>query len=154
MPNNPQNIIIHCSDSSFGDAAEIRRWHVDGNGWDDIGYHCVLLNGFRMKRQQYNELDDGLIEIGRDPHMIGAHCREGGMNLKSLGICMIGQDEFTTKQFEALERLVKVWRELYKIPNENIYGHKDFNKAKTCPNFEVKDWVESAKLLNVGWIVG
>ena len=34
-------IIVHCSATREGeniDVAEIRKWHVEGRGWSDIGY--------------------------------------------------------------------------------------------------------------------
>ena len=48
-------IIIHCSATVEGvnvSAATIKRWHVQGRGWSDIGYHYVI--GL-----------DGAIEYGR-----------------------------------------------------------------------------------------
>ena len=35
-------IIIHCSatpELKDFDVKDIRGWHVEGNGWSDIGYH-------------------------------------------------------------------------------------------------------------------
>jgi hypothetical protein len=52
--------IIHCSASTQGDVAEIRRWHL-ARGWNDIGYHFVIR-------------PDGEVEVGRMLHEIGAHC--------------------------------------------------------------------------------
>ena len=40
-----KKVIIHCSATkpSMDIGAEtIRRWHVDGNNWADIGYHFVV----------------------------------------------------------------------------------------------------------------
>ena len=38
-------IILHCSDSEFGNAAIITKWHAlpkpNGRGWSNIGYHYV-----------------------------------------------------------------------------------------------------------------
>jgi len=60
-------IIIHCTDtpSSWGanltpqqQVAEIKRWHVEGNGWKDIGYHYVITR-------------DGTVD-GRDVSVDGA----------------------------------------------------------------------------------
>ena len=38
-------IIIHCSATpglkNF-DVKDIRDWHVNGNGWSDVGYHYVI----------------------------------------------------------------------------------------------------------------
>ena len=37
-------IVIHQSDSAFGNAAVIDEWHRE-RGWSGIGYHWVILNG-------------------------------------------------------------------------------------------------------------
>ena len=77
-------IIIHCADTPERRdvrAADIRKWHVKDNGWNDIGYHYVI------------DLD-GTIEAGRDLETIGAHCK--GHNQNSIGICYIGgRDAYT-----------------------------------------------------------
>jgi hypothetical protein len=33
-----KQIIIHCSDSEFGNVIQIDRWHRE-RGWKGIGYH-------------------------------------------------------------------------------------------------------------------
>ena len=62
--------VVHCADTpaemDIG-AAEIRKWHTEDNGWDDIGYHYVIRR-------------DGILENGRDTKMQGAHCAALGMN--------------------------------------------------------------------------
>ena len=146
------NIIIHCSDSRWGDAEVIRMWHTDpkpaGNGWADIGYHCVILNGYRKGSVNYDESADGLIQPGRPMEKIGAHCY--GHNKDSLGICLIGVDTFTDKQFASLRQLVDVWRQWYVVSDGMIRGHRDFQgrsggKRKTCPNFDVATWFKPAE---------
>ncbi|GFP28973.1 hypothetical protein HKBW3S33_02389, partial [Candidatus Hakubella thermalkaliphila] len=57
------NIIIHCSDSEWGCAREIRKWHLE-RGWKDIGYHFVILNGKVLPRLHLPAID-GSIECGR-----------------------------------------------------------------------------------------
>ena len=39
------NIILHCSATQEGldiGVDTIRRWHVTGNGWKDVGYHFII----------------------------------------------------------------------------------------------------------------
>lgn len=69
-----QKHIIHCSDSTFGDVAEIRRWHI-ARGFNDVGYHFVIRR-------------DGEVEMGRTLETIGAHCK--GHNTNSIGTCLVG----------------------------------------------------------------
>ena len=34
-----KKIILHCSDSEYGTASLIRKWHTEERNWSDIGYH-------------------------------------------------------------------------------------------------------------------
>ena len=83
-------LVVHCSDTddhiNLG-ALDIHKMHLEF-GWDGIGYHKVICRS-------------GKIENGRPEYWIGAHVK--GINHISLGVCLIGQDPFTTQQF-SLER--------------------------------------------------
>ena len=130
-------IIIHCSDSEFGDSKDITQWHKE-KGWSTIGYHFVILNGYRDKGVLTKE-DNGLIEAGRDLSIAGAHCQ--GQNLHSIGICLIGVHNFTEEQFFSLKVLIEGLLRQFKINKSEIYGHRDFS-SKTCPNFDVQEFVK------------
>ncbi len=115
--------IIHCSDSPDDrkvTVADIDSWHKQ-RGWKGIGYHYVIYR-------------DGSIHNGRGELEIGAHCE--GHNSESIGTCLIGQSVFTKEQFTALKQLHAVLK--IKYPAIQSFGHRDFNPAKTCPNFDVK----------------
>jgi len=130
-------IIIHCSDSTFGNAILINQWHKE-NGWMSktgisMGYHFDILNG-RITSNKYNQIYDGLIEVGRpideDNHIetweLGAHTR--GRN-NSIGICLIGNSGgFTVAQLEALEALLEELRNLYRELDIEQHSHFDKNK--------------------------
>lgn len=135
--NKPTHIIIHCSDSSFGCAREIRKWHIQ-RGWSDIGYSYVILNGVPEPNKMIPALD-GTIEVGRYESEEGAHCL--GYNDRSIGICLIGTKQFTIKQFDALKALLTDICSRYSITSENILGHGETDsgkqEGKTCPNFDV-----------------
>lgn len=122
-------IIVHCSDTESGKAftaADIRRWHVEGNGWKDIGYHYVI----RL---------DGTIEAGRPLEQVGAHC--SGRNANSIGVCYIGgradgkaADTRTIEQRVALVTLIRSLKVCFPTINK-VSGHRDYaNKA--CPCFD------------------
>lgn len=129
-------IIIHCTytypDMDI-DAETIRKWHVEDNGWSDIGYHFVI------KR-------DGTIEGGRPVERAGAHTK--GHNANSIGVAMAGgkartgelATNFTAKQWKSLEHLVRTLKNAY--PIERVTGHNDYTKTKTCPTFDAKAWAE------------
>ncbi len=138
------HVIIHCSDSKFGNAALINEWHIQ-RGFAKIGYHYVILNGRNTSARSYISLNDGVVEIGRhlddDSYMqseeIGAHAL--GFNDCSVGICLIGVNMFSEFQLISLLSLIKEMRDKYNIPIENIIGHYEIPQAngKTCPNFNL-----------------
>lgn len=115
-------IVIHCSDTPNGraDTAEdIHRWHKQDNGWSGIGYHYVIEVG-------------GDVVPGRPPFWQGAHV--AGHNEGTLGICLIGRDEFDEGQMRSLEGLILKLREQY--PGAQFKGHYELDPSKTCPNFD------------------
>jgi hypothetical protein len=134
------NIVVHCSDSTWGTAAEIRQWHLS-RGWRDIGYHYVITNGL-VKPGYYVDSMDGSVEAGRtldgDGFITGgergAHAL--GYNDNSIGICLIGVGYFTPKQFGALLGMLNELRTHFQIPITNIVGHYETEQShwKTCPN--------------------
>jgi len=122
-------IAIHCSDSPHGrgdNAETIHKWHLE-KGWSGIGYHYVI-----------DEF--GNLERGRPHYWTGAHVKNHNRN--SLGICLIGKNEFTPEQFNMLAELL---RELTsKYPNAKIKGHYQLDtQGKTCPNFDVPEYLRS-----------
>jgi N-acetylmuramoyl-L-alanine amidase len=133
IKNNIKKIIIHCSDTNDSNdvsAKDIHEMHL-GFGWDGIGYHKVI------KR-------NGIVENGRPEYWVGAHAK--GLNKESLGVCLIGKSYFTKDQFYSLEIVLKSWTLKYK--NAVILGHCEAMKTdKTCPNFNVQDWVKKRNIL-------
>lgn len=137
-----RKLIVHCSDSAFGDAATIRLWHTSPDPrdptkpWRDIGYHYVILNGARQN-DSFDESLDGVVETGRPIEQVGAHCF--GDNYDSIGICLIGKTIFSDEQLNALVKLLVDLRKEYKNPE--IWGHCERpsgkSQGKTCPNLDV-----------------
>lgn len=132
MARQITEIIVHCADTLDGKdftVAQIREWHVKGNGWSDIGYHYVVYR-------------DGTVHLGRPVERVGAHCK--GHNAQSIGVCYVGgktadgkgcKDTRTAEQKAALLRLLRELKAKY--PTAKIYGHRDF-AAKACPCFNAK----------------
>jgi N-acetylmuramoyl-L-alanine amidase len=124
-------IFVHCSDSYAHmdiNVDTIREWHVKERGWNDIGYHYVILR-------------NGEIEKGRPDHVIGAGVK--GYNRDSIHICMIGgkpDANFTFKQYRTLMMLKEVLDTEY--GNPTWLGHRDVDKGKTCPCFDVTSFFE------------
>lgn len=127
-------IIIHCSDSAFGDRKQIDTWHKQ-RGWNGIGYHYVILNGVTNSGDKYDPAKDGVMQDGRPLESIGAHCQ--GHNSGTIGICLIGKTKFTEKQMAKLIWFCGVYMDRFKIPFENVKGHYEYDKGKTCPNFDM-----------------
>lgn len=133
MDRDVNEIIIHCSATREGQDIStdtIRRWHVEGRGWSDIGYHFVVLL-------------DGTVEAGRPVERAGAHVK--GRNRNSIGVCYIGgveQDGKTPKdtmnhgQEKAMLNLIATLRAIYgDVP---VTGHNKY-AAKACPSFQVDE---------------
>ena len=140
-PRIVDTVVIHCSatppEMDIG-ADEIRRWHVEERGWDDIGYHVVIRR-------------DGGVEGGRSPRLAGTHVR--GHNQRSIGVCLVGgsRDDgapdtphpyFTPAQWRTLlivPRIVETWARNGAIdlaPDWRILGHRDLDPKKACPCFD------------------
>jgi hypothetical protein len=127
-------IIIHCSASSYGNAAIIDHWHRNRDiPFSMIGYHFVILNG-RLKHGKYNGFNDGRIETGRDIDHKGAHV--SGHNQNTIGICLIGESgQFTDSQINSLIELVRYIKNHYDIVK--VSRHSDYDTKKSfCPGLE------------------
>ena len=124
-------IIVHCTATKEGrdfDIEDVRNWHVEGNGWRDVGYHYLVKL-------------DGTIQLGRPLEVAGAHCK--GHNEDSIGVCYVGGldgfgepcDTRTTEQVDSLGALI--YTLVHTFPGSEVYGHRDFaNKA--CPSFDAR----------------
>ena len=126
------NVIVHCSDSFFGNAAEITKWHLQ-RGFDTIAYHFVILNGSISATKNYMYFD-GYIETGRpldddgdlELDEKGAHAF--GYNM-AVGICLIGySNTFSDAQLRALRYLITKLRKQF--GEIKVLQHSDVDKKK------------------------
>jgi len=122
-------IVVHCSDSGFGDAGLVREWHLE-RGWKDIGYHYVICNGFKRKND-FIESMDGEVQRGREDDVMGAHVK--GHNARSIGICLIATNKYTDNQMTSLKILLSDLMLKYNIKPDKIFGHRELFDGKTCP---------------------
>jgi len=131
--NSTDYIVIHCAATKASmdiGLTEIRKWHVQGNGWRDVGYHYIIRR-------------NGEVELGRSIRDTGAHA--AGYNHKSVGLCMVGgmaednsaENNFTAQQWTALLDLVKQLKADY--PEADVIGHNEISE-KECPSFDVQKW--------------
>ncbi len=117
-------VIHHSASKPSTTFRTIKRWHVEGRGWSDIGYHHVILA-------------DGTIKAGRPIHLRGAHAPP---NKGRIGVCVVGdntvQDHgWTLEQRRALAAYVQAARIFW--PGIEVLGHRD-TKATECPGTDVK----------------
>ena len=126
-------IVIHCAATKASmdiGLTEIRKWHVQDNGWRDVGYHYIIRR-------------NGEVELGRSIRDTGAHA--AGYNHKSVSVCMVGgmaednsaENNFTPHQWVALIVEIKKLSEMY--PDAKIIGHNEISE-KECPSFDVQKW--------------
>jgi N-acetylmuramoyl-L-alanine amidase len=171
MKRKISQIIIHCAatpnlkpiKASAIDAMHVMRGfkrHRDAisrfnPSMKAIGYHYVIET-------------DGNIAFGRDLEEIGAHVQ--GSNANSIGVCLIGTDQFTDAQWASLKQLIiTIATKLYGKPtatiqnslatlkqmNVSIKGHRDYSPdkdgdgiiernewLKICPGFSLSDWLK------------
>lgn len=133
MPRRIRKIVMHCSASEYGCVHVIDEWHR-ARGWSGIGYAYLVLNGRPFADSDYVPALDGFVEYGRPADRVGAHVK--GHNHDSLGVCLVGDTRFTAKQVEAAVHLVRGLLRQYDLEATDVFGHRDFTDAKTCPNFE------------------
>lgn len=169
MKRKLNGIVIHCAATPNGKdfkAKDIDNMHKARGFKRDrqmarsfntelphIGYHYVI------------EVD-GNIAFGRHMEEVGAHVQ--GSNAKTIGVCMIGTDKFTAKQWASLKQLMTTIcntilgqslpadKTLPKLREMgiSIKGHRDYSPDKNgdgvidrrdwlkiCPGYSVAEWL-------------
>lgn len=127
--NRPAYIIIHHSltkDSGTMSWNAIRRYHTKKLGWRDIGYHF----GIELVGGHYEIL------VGRMMTESAAHCKQEGMNSKSIGLMLMGNfDEFapSKEMWDLSVRFVRSLLDIFHLPIERVVAHRDYASYKSCP---------------------
>lgn len=144
-------VILHCSDSHFGNASLIAKWHVMERGWNGIGYHFVILNGW-VAAGAYHPHFNGHVETGRpldnDPFIeeqeVGAHVR--GHNRQSVGICLIGKSgQFTDEQLNAALPCVHMLEQQF--GDIELFQHSHFDAKKAyCAGLNMSQFQSNYQL--------
>lgn len=100
----------------------IRRYHIESNGWSDIGYHWLI----DRKGKEYP---------GRPEELAGAHAY--GANLDSIGINLMYGDQdsqVTQASIDTLIKRIDAICDRYDLnpTSKTIIGHRDVI-ATECP---------------------
>ena len=121
------HVLIHhtaIEDSDHAETDNIRRYHIDQRGWQDIGYH-YLVEKFE---------NDYQVIVGRPLNLQGAH--SSGYNKKAIGVALMGDFTHRIPSNEMLHvvirRVIRPMLVTFGIPVENVLGHRDVRKTQ-CP---------------------
>lgn len=113
---------------------QMQNYHMDSNGWCDIGYHFIISQS-------------GKIYQGRDDERrTGAHV--GGQNTGNVGISFIGDytsDQPPQAQVDAAVRLLSWIKQTYNIPwtRDNVKGHRQWpGQSTSCPGDNLLDKID------------
>ena len=131
IKHSPARITIHHTAGHYPEDYEdavsevqfIQDYHQNAKGWIDIGYHFLI-----------DPLGD--IFEGRPVLVVGAHV--AGKNTNNVGISIMGNyhppvnNEVTQKSIDSIITLIKYLKDKFKIPKNEIYGHRDLG-ATDCP---------------------
>jgi hypothetical protein len=123
----PQKIVIHHSatrDSGTLSWSAIQNYHVNHNGWSDIGYHA----GIEEVEGKYVCL------FGRPDWRRGAHTK--GENGRSLGFVFVGiyddGEPGDARLRVAARRVLAPWLFRFGLGVDALVPHNQFS-SKTCP---------------------
>lgn len=106
---------------------QIQAHHMDGNGWQDIGYN------FLVDAQ-------GRIFEGRGWDVVGAHCE--GFNTPAVGVCFLGDDDPGQDITDAARAsILALHQENTRRAGHDLdrLGHRD-KYATACPGDEGYAW--------------
>ena len=113
----------------------IQRFHMDSNGWADIGYN-YLIDRF------------GRVYEGRGWDVLGAHA--GGANTPNIGVAFLGDDDpGQDVTDDARHAFVELYQWLRQKTGKALRrrGHRDVNSTK-CPGDELYGWFTASKLVD------
>ncbi len=101
--------------------AQIRQWH--------------LARGFLREGYNFGINGEGKVEEGRPLNMSGAHVGPKWNGI-AIGICLYGDfryDRLTQGQKSSAYDQCSLLMHEFKIPIENVKGHREFGLATACP---------------------
>lgn len=125
-----KGVIVHHTAGSIHDSvADIRRFHVEKRGYNDIGYHALIS-------------PDGHIAPGRPVWKVGAHCK--WHNTGTLGLCFIGyyhpplNQAVIPAQLKSAAVQIAEWASMYGFSPSLVFPHSKFG-ATACPGDRIRE---------------
>mgnify|MGYP000161295347 CR=1 FL=1 len=125
-PSRTEFVVHHSEGPVTQSVRSIQDFHMDGRGWDDIGYNFLADHR-------------GRIYAGRGWLVVGAHAT--GHNTSGIGVCVIGSDgaDITAAARRAVRELYdeacrRAGRQLARR------GHGDVGQTD-CPGRVLRAWV-------------
>lgn len=161
MRNQTDYIVIHCSatpPSMDVDVKDIECWHK-ARGFHGVGYHIIIKrNGTSQKGRNIN--DAGAHVAGYNHKSVGvclvggvsstcAHCGKAGSGAGPWRVyCEVckathlggPENNFTEEQWQQLA--IVLWELKQKYPEAKIVGHRELDKGKACPSFDVQAYLK------------
>jgi hypothetical protein len=135
-----QYLIIHCTDTPAGreiSSAVIRQWHLVERGWKQVGYSDMIHINGGIESLVDNNNDDTV-----DPWEITNGV--AGKNAVSRHIVYVGGKGGDTRTIAQKGAMMAFVREFVKKhPGVKVAGHYQFAANKTCPSFDVPQWLRS-----------
>ena len=111
---------------------KVRKSHVNGNGWADIGYHYIVDRA-------------GRVWEGRPIRYQGAHVRRNNEN--NVGVMVLGnfdRQSPSQQQLNALFDTVKRLKQQHRITARDIKSHQEIN-ATACPGRNLQRHMEALR---------
>ncbi|MFT5690203.1 MAG: hypothetical protein ACI8PQ_003058, partial [Planctomycetota bacterium] len=115
--------------ASGSDIAGHQRYHMNNNGWGDIGYHYLID-------------PQGRIFAGRSLKWQGAHA-DGMNNVENIGVCLLGnfdEERPSAQAVASMQSLLTDLRGRFGIPLRGIKQHSEFKNTE-CPGTYLSPFV-------------
>ena len=135
-----KRIVLHCTDSTFGDVINVDLWHKEKK-WRCCGYHFVILNGIRNSGDIYIENIDGMVEKGRHVSRMGAGAR--GHNRDTIHISLVGKQYYTERQMVSLHSICLTLLYIYNLTPDAVIAHKELDSNKKDPFLDMSEFRSS-----------
>ena len=117
----------------------IRKFHIEGRGWRDIGYHRLISqpNSSAPVRVYQGRQEDG--DLDWEPYEFGAHVK--GANSSSISVSLIGnfsEEPLPPAMFAALVDECASLCRRFGLSADRVLGHREFpEQATECPGLKV-----------------